>query len=273
LSIPLLDGREFAESDAIDTARVAIVNAEFARRFFLDGVAVGWRIKRGPVDAEGAWMTVVGVTGAVRSAGLGVAAQAEIVVPYTQWGRSESVTLVAQTEASSDSAVRAIGRVSSEVDPRVPPSSARYLESMITESLGRPRFHANLLVVFASLALVLALAGTYGLSAALVSIRRREIGLRVCLGAPTGRMVLTVAGEALGCVLAGTLAGLACSVLTASAMSSLFAGMDASTGGPYSASALLMVITGVLVNVAPVRRAMAMEPASLLTEQTGAGSR
>ncbi|HIE91362.1 MAG TPA: hypothetical protein EYQ83_00250 [Acidobacteria bacterium] len=86
-------------------------------------------------------------------------------------------------------------------------------------------------------------------------------------------MVLTVAGEALGCILVGTLAGLACSVLTASAMSSLFAGLDASTGGPYIASALLMVITGVLVNVAPVRRAMAMEPASLLTEHIGAGSR
>lgn len=273
LSIPVLDGREFAESDAVDTAPVAIVNAEFARRFFVDGRAVGWRIKRGPADAEGVWMRVVGVTGAVRSAGLGVAAQAEIVVPYTQWGRSESVTLVAKTEANSDTAVRAIGRVSSEVDARVPPSSARYLESMITESLGRPRFHANLLVVFAGLALVLALAGTYGLSAALVSIRRREIGLRVCLGAPTGQMVLTVAGEALGCILVGTLAGLVCSVLTASAMSSLFAGLDASTGGPYIASALLMVITGVLVNVAPVRRAMAMEPASLLTEHIGAGSR
>ena len=273
LSIPLLDGREFTESDRIDAAPVAIVNAEFVRRFFPEGTAIGRRIKRGRADAGGAWMTVVGVTGAVRSTGLGLAPQAEIVVPYTQWSTSESVTLVARTEANALGTLRAIGRVSGEVDARVPPSSVRYLESMIAESIGRPRFHASLLVVFAGLALVLALAGTYGLSAALVSIRRREIGLRICLGAPTGGTVVTVAGESLGCVAVGTLVGLASSVLTAGALSSVFVGLDASDGGPYVASALLMVIAGMMVNVAPVRRALAMEPAAILTEAAGAGRR
>ena len=164
---------------------------------------------------------------------------------------------------------RAIGQVSSMVDPRVPPSGVRYLESMIADSLGEPRFHASLLAVFAGLALVLAMAGTYALSAALVSIRQREIGLRVCLGARAGHMMMTVAGESLGCVLVGTLAGLASAVVAAGALSSVFVGVDATEGTPYLGSGLVMLVTGVLVNVAPIRRAMSTEPAALLTEGAG----
>lgn len=269
LSMPLVAGRAFAESDGVDAAPVAIVNTEFARRFFADGAALGRRIKRGRVDSAGAWMTVVGVTGTVRSSGVAVAPQPEILVPYTQSSTSEAVTLVARMEASGDTTAGAIGQVSRTVDPRVPPSATRYLESMIAESLGRPRFHASLLAVFAGLALVLALAGTYGLSAALASIRRREIGLRVCLGASAGHMMRTVAGESLGCVLVGTATGLIGAVATAGLVSSVFVGMDASESGPYVVSALLMVVTGILVNVAPLRRAMATEPASLLTGGAG----
>lgn len=269
LSMPLVEGRAFSAADRIDTTAVAVVNTEFVRQFYGDGQALGKRIKRGRADSDGAWMTVVGVTGAVRSTGLGVAPQPEILVPYTQWGRAESLTLMARTGADPDTTARAIGQVSSQVDPRVPPSGVRYLEAMIAESLGGPRFQASLLAVFAGLALVLALAGTYGLSAALVSIRQREIGLRVCLGARAGDMMRTVAGESLGCVLIGTLAGLASAVVAAGGLSSVFVGVDATEATPYLVSGVLMLVTGVLVNVGPVRRAMATEPASMLTEGAG----
>ena len=78
--------------------------------------------------------------------------------------------------------------------------------------------------------------------------------------------MLTVAGESLGCVLVGTLAGLASAVVVAGAMNSGFVGVDATESTPYLVSGLLMLVTGVLVNVAPIRRAMSTEPAALLTE-------
>ncbi len=265
LAMPVITGRAFAESDGFDAAPVAIVNTEFVRRFLADGPALGRRVKRGRAGTPGTWMTVVGVTGTVRSTGVAVAPQPEILVPFTQSSSGESVALLARMEATADATTGAIGQVARAVDPRVPPSAVRYLESMIADSLGRPRFHAIVLVVFAGLALALALAGTYGLSAALASIRRREIGLRVCLGASVGHMMRTVAGESLSCVLVGTGVGLVGAVAVAGAVSSVFVGMDASEIGPYATSAVLMVVTGVLVNVAPMRRAMAMEPASLLT--------
>ena len=114
----------------------AIVNTEFVRQFHGDDLALGRRIKHGRADSDTAWMTVVSGTGVVRSTGLGVAPQPEILVPYTQWGRAETATLMARTGPNADATARAIGQVSSTVDPRVPPSGVRYLESMIADSLG-----------------------------------------------------------------------------------------------------------------------------------------
>ena len=148
-------------------------------------------------------------------------------------------------------------------------SSVQYLDALVANSIGRPRLYAGLLTVFAGLALVLALSGTYGLSAALVSTRRREMGVRMCLGARPSRVMGSVLGESIMCVLAGIGVGLAGALLTAGALSGLFVGVEAFEWPPYLASGVLLLGTGVLANLAPARQTMTMNPAAVLSEHEG----
>ena len=187
-------------------------------------------------------------------------------MPYGQQSISETLTLVARTEPNSAQFVGAIRQRASQVDTQVPVSSVQHLDALVADSIGRPRLYAGLLTVFAGLALVLALSGTYGLSAAIVSTRRREMSLRVCLGATPGRVMGLVLGESMGCVLAGTVMGLAGALLLARAMGGMFVGVDAFEGSPYLVSSVLLLGTGVLANLPAVKRAMTMNTATALSE-------
>lgn len=266
LAIPLLDGRALDESDDADATPVAVVNTAFAQRYWPGTSPIGKRVKRGRAAGTLGWMTVVGLTGEVRGTGLAVPPQPEILVPYGQQSITDTFTLIARTDAPPEPFIGAIRQRAGQVDPQVPLSSVRSMDALVADSIGRPRLYAGLLTVFAVLALVLALSGTYGLSAAIVSTRGRELRLRMCLGATPHLVAGLVLRQAMPLVLAGIVAGLVGSVFAARAMSGVFVGVDALEWPPYLASSAMLLATGLLANLAPLRRAVRISTTGALSD-------
>jgi putative ABC transport system permease protein len=221
LGVPMLAGREFTRADSSASAKVAIVNEAFAKKFNLGRDAVGKRIgdddRNGPLTME--------IVGLVRNAKYSEVKQEIPPVyfrPYRQDTRLDSMTFYVRTAGDTTGALSDIPKIVARLDPNLPLEDLRTLPQQIRENVFLDRFITILSAAFAGLATLLAAIGLYGVLAYTVSQRTREIGLRMALGAaPTlvRRMVLrqvalmTLVGGALGLAAAIGLGRLAESLL------------------------------------------------------------
>ena len=208
--IPLRAGRPFGSADGAGTAPVAIVNETLARAIRPDGVVIGGRLTVGSTGA----VTIVGVAADLRSVGLRVPPQPEVMLPLSQHPRSElAIALAADDDRPPPVApVRAIVR---SLDPDLPLAAARPMTDIVDEQVAAVRTIAALLAALAGVALVLAAAGLSGLMLRLVAQRTPEIGIRAALGASRRDLVLLVTGDAARLVGWGVVLGLPASALAA----------------------------------------------------------
>ena len=260
MAIPLIAGREFAAADHAGTLPVIVVNAAAARAFWPGEDPLGQQITL-PTDDASVTLTVVGVTGDVRQMALGAAPQPEIFLDCLQPGPNWPwLVLVARTDGDPMNYATSLKAIARNVDPDVPISLMRSVDDVLARSLAQPRVYAMLLGVFASLALLLAAVGLYGVVSYNVAQRTHEIGIRMALGARRGDMVRLVLRQ--GAVY--TLAGIALGAGGAIAFMRLLATLMP-TAEPRDltllggVSALLMMVA-LAASYVPARRGSRVDP-------------
>jgi putative ABC transport system permease protein len=259
MGIPLRRGRDFTDSDTREATKVAIVNEALARQSFGNEDPIGRRIQCGLDTLD--FMTIVGIVGDVRTWGPQRPAQAEIFMPYEQHpGPATSLNIVARTALAdplllSDTMRRKI----SERNPEVPATPST-MELTLQKASATPRFQTFLLIVFAGVALLLALAGVYGVMSYTVSQRVPELGVRIALGATPENIRALIFGQGARLAGAGLAVGIALALLSGRVLQGFLFGVAATDPLVLAAVVIVVAIATVAACYIPVRRAVRVDP-------------
>jgi predicted permease len=268
LRITLLRGRFFTDADASASERVTIVNQTTAERYWPNEDPVGKRIRfGGGADNTSPWITIVGVVGDTKRAGLDLPVFTESYQPMRQAPTRDLDVLVrARTDVGGALApvIRAAVR---EIDPEQPVSSIAPLPEVLDETVTSRRFSALLMTIFALAALLLAAMGVYGLLAYLIARQQREIGIRIALGARGTAILHSVGGRVISAFWVGGLAGVVVSVALSRAMAGLLFGVVPLDAVSYAAAAFVLAAVAAVAAAFPLRRALGVDPATSLRSE------
>jgi putative ABC transport system permease protein len=263
LGIPIKEGRSFLSSDGSDAPMVAIVDEQLARAAWPGRSAIGGRLREG---AGSPWSTVVGVVGHVRHTGLDDVSQPQVYWNHPQRPQDRMV-LVVRARGDPAALTHAVAAAVREVDPQQPIYDARTLDAVVDRSLGHRRFQMMLLAVFATIALVLAGIGTYGVIAYGVTQRVREFGVRMALGARYTDVIALVLRRGAVLFIFGALAGLALASLGVDVLSSLVYGIAPHDMASFALATLVLFVVSIAACYIPARRAARVEPTIALRSE------
>jgi predicted permease len=259
MGIRLKTGRFFKPGDGRNDNHVVIVNETFVRTFW-PGVKdpVGRRIRGTSNDSP--WVHVVGMVEDVRHYGLERPMRPGIYLPLAS-NPARALSVVLRSTGGNPAALMPPARAAlRELDPELPIYRTRTMEEMLSRSLAQRVLYSWLLAVFATLSLILALGGTYGVTSYLVSQRTREIGIRVALGASSADVTRGVLRRSLAVAGSGLVLGIAGSLGAARLLSGLLFGVPPHDVSVLGAASLVLLCAAVLVNWAPARRAARIDP-------------
>ena len=259
LSIPVLRGRAFRDSDAPNAPLVAIVSESCANRFFPGEDPTGHRIHLSSPELKNPWMTIVGVVRDVKYSSLESKAEPAIYVPFAQ-DLNNRTWLVVRSAIPAGSLAGTIAHEIHDIDPNVVVNRANTLEQVTSQSVAQPRFRAFIVVLFAGIALALAAVGTYGVMAYSVSQRTTEIGVRMALGARRRDVLGMVVGQGFRLTAAGLAIGLALSLAMTRVLREMLFGVGAHDAATFAAvTTLLLAVAGVACAY-PAWRATRVDP-------------
>jgi putative ABC transport system permease protein len=264
LGIPQVAGRDFSDSDTVDSTPVAVVSQELVRQQFPDGDPVGRRLRvnighaNGRDDVE--W-TIVGVVGNIKSSLDGPVRQT-IFIPTTQ-RPGVGLRFFVRTRQDPASVGAAVTAVFHALEPEAP-VEIRPLDDVVGATIARPRAISVLVAVFALVALALAAIGVYGVMAYSVRERTQEIGVRMALGATTMSVFRLVIGQALRLVLIGVLAGLVAAAALTRTLERLLYQVEPLDPWTFSATAVILLVVAAIASYVPARRGMQMAPVDAL---------
>ena len=258
MGIPLLRGRNFTPAEDAEARHVVLVSESFARKYFPGEDPIGKRIKVF-MSEEPAWTEIVGVVGDVRYDNLTAEAEPTVYEPHPEL-TYEFMTLVIRTAGDPAAMAPAVRRELSSIDPDQPVSDVRTMNQVMAETVGRARFNTLLLGIFAGLATLLAAIGIFGVMSYSVTLRTRELGLRMALGAQPGRVLMLVLRQGLLLTLAGIGVGLVGALALTRVMSGLLYGVDANDPTTFAAIVLLLSVVSLIACYIPARRATRVDP-------------
>ncbi len=258
MRIPLVAGRAFMEQDTSQSPMVVVINETMARRHFGGENPLGkritiWRDEKFPRE-------IVGVVGDVKPDGLEDVTGEQMYVPHSQDAMWGLMTLAARTRVDPVTLVPAVRNEVRTLDKNQPIYNIQTMEQVLSTSLGNRRVSLLLFSVFASVALLLAAIGLYGVIAYSVAQRTHEIGIRLALGAQAGDVLKMVIGQGMLLTLVGVAVGLGAAFALTRVMSSLLFGVSATDATTFILISLLLIAVALLACFIPARRATKVDP-------------
>jgi len=262
MQIPLLKGRWFDGKESASTQRVVLINETMARQISKDGDALGKRIKHGFKEQVA---EVVGVVGDVRYAGLDRPTKPEMYAPFAQqpW---PFMRIALRTNGDPAAFAAAVRRVAQAIDMNQPIDKIMTMSSVVNSSIQTRRFYMQLLGIFAAVAFALASAGIYGVVAYSVAQRRREIGIRMALGATRADVMRLVLRESFLITILGVTLGLGGAYAATRVLTSLL--FEVKPTDPLTLLSLSLLLGAVAIFAAyvPARRAANVDPLATLRD-------
>ena len=248
---------------------VVAINAALARAYFGDTNPIGQHLtvhRDGPHDVQ-----VVGVVGDVRELALRVAPSPGIYAPKTQqpWLRYETRDLVVRTRADLSTLAPALKAALRELEPDMAQTPVQPMEEVVAGALKRPRFYAAALAAFAGCAVLLAAFGIYGAVASAVAVRRRELGVRLALGASRPNILLRSATSGAGPTLVGVAAGIPLALMAGRLLREQLYGVAPMDVATLIGVAAFMAIVTLVAAVTPAIRATRIDPVVVLKHEVG----
>jgi predicted permease len=257
MGIPVLEGRDFTRMDAKDDATVAIVNRAFAEHFFKGRSAIGRRLGFGGGPGTKLTIDIIGVVENALYEGPREGVHRQVFIP--RWGKSDATYYLRSATTSSD-AFTTIRNQVRQLDDSIPVYDLKTVEGQLDETLLTDRLIALLSAGFGLLATLLATIGLYGVMAFVVARRRKELGVRLALGAQPGRVIWLVMSEVLLLFGIGLAIGIPTAILLSRYVASQLHGVEA--GDPFIAIAtvVLLAAVSVVAGLIPAHRASRIDP-------------
>ncbi|MFN8061875.1 MAG: ABC transporter permease [Vicinamibacterales bacterium] len=265
LGVPLVSGRLFDARDGADAPHVALVNEALAKARWPDANPIGALIEFGNMDGDMRPLTVVGIVGDTRENGPDEPPRPTLYVDFFQRPRS-AATVVIRTDAPLASVTSAARRVLRDLAPGVPPRVRSFREIHL-EALGARYFTVALVGIFGGTALLLAMAGMYGVMAHSVARQRKDIGVRMALGASRARVLRGIVGRGLATTVVGVAAGGICAAAASRSLTSMLFGITPTDPAAFALAATSVTIVAGLACYLPARRAASVDPSIVLREQ------
>jgi putative ABC transport system permease protein len=262
MRIPLKSGRTFTRQDAGGSVPTAIVSEELARQLWPGGSGIGRRVR---ASDDSVWRTVVGVVGETRQP-VEAASTAEVYLPYAQ-NPMEMISILARITREPAEVGMALQRAVTRVDDGLGLGTVRPLSDLTARLTRRHHTLASILSVFALLALGLAMLGLYASLAYVVAQRRREIAIRVAVGAGAWAVRRLVAREGVALVVVGLLGGTALSLSLTRLLGSQLYGVTPTDLATFAAIASLLGASALVAALAPLRQAARVSPAEIMRSE------
>jgi predicted permease len=267
MKIALIRGRDFAKQDEGQAPGVVIINQALQRLYFPNEDPIGKRITIGGYSDQ--WGEIIGVVGDVRHWWAGTDPVPEMYWDYSQsWlarGRTlsshrRSLSLALRTDGDPRSLIQDVRREVNALDKALPVSSVRTMEERMGSTLAGTRFNTLLLLLFAGLALILAVVGLYGVISYVVAESTHEIGVRMALGAQAGDVLRLVLGQGMKLTLTGVGIGLLASFGLTRVIKDMLYGVGPADPLTFVAIAVLLTATALIACYIPARRATKVDP-------------
>jgi putative ABC transport system permease protein len=268
----ILVGRDFSEADKLEAPGVVLINQTLAQRYFPSENPVGRYLRMGneqpPLNATNVWglpqwSEIVGVVSDVKSLHPRPEAVPEVYTPYWQWPM-QSPTLLIRARGDPAALAEAIRRDTKALIPNLPAPLIHTMDEMVEATLAQPRLQSGLVSLFAGAALLLSAVGLYGVLAYTVTQRRREIGIRMALGAQKRDVLALVLAQGMRLALAGAALGLVGTLVLTRVIRSLLYGVTPTDPVTLLAVLVLLVVTALVACWVPARRASLHDPMQAL---------
>ncbi len=259
MGIPILRGRVFDASAGADAPPAAVISQSLAQKYFPGADPIGRRIQFGNMDGDQRLLEIVGVVGNAREYGLDSAPALTVYANAFQRPQSSSLVMVVRAQTDATTLIPAMRQAVQALNPEIP-TTFRTLTAVYSSSLDARRFSLVIFGVFASVALILATLGLYGVISYVVAQRTHEIGIRLALGAQGADVLRLIVRQGMTLTLCGIVLGLAAAWALTRLMVSLLYGVTAHDPLTFMGVTLLLATVALVACLIPARRATKVDP-------------
>jgi predicted lysophospholipase L1 biosynthesis ABC-type transport system permease subunit len=274
MEVPALAGRDFTDRDIVNAPWVAIINEAAAERFWPNEDAVGQHLRLNIVDDEQP-REVVGLVGSVPLTRWDMARTPMVYVPQLQlpqryrvpYGQNRvSMTFLLRAREPDAAVVARVRTAVAEIDPRLPVASFQRVEAYLGDQIEAPRYYMLTLTGLGAIASVLAVTGIYGIVAYAIAQRRREMAIRVALGATGRNVVALVVADAARFAVAGLVLGVGAALVLSGLLRGVLWGVATNDPGTFVAVTLTFCLAILIASLMPMRSLIRLDPRAALNE-------